>query len=538
VTLSSRLEALARFVSLTRIYLDGEIVASASSLVDRAGDRLGLSLDQTVVALAGATGSGKSSIFNGLADADLSPAGLRRPTTGSAYACVWGSSRPAEEIEEGDSRRARLLEDASPLLDWLKVTHRFARSSAELAGLILVDLPDFDSVEASHRVEVDRLLAAVDLIVWVLHPQKYADKVVHSGYLRQFAGLRDVTVVVLNAADLLSPSDLATCLSDLSELLEADGLAGVPVLTTSAAGPPGLKALSSALATAVASKKAARQRLEADLSGVVAALSPYVAPSAPEQARDLGLSLSEALARAAGVPVVASAVEAAYVHRARKATGWPPARWVRRFRPDPLGRLRLSTTSTGPVSATSIGPASAASEAAVGLAVRSAASRASDGLPPPWPAAVLDAARSRLHDLPDALDVAVSQTPLGVPGTRWWWRAFGLLQWIGTMALVVGVLWLAVRYVLFALALPEPPMPSVGRLPLPTVLLFGGLLLGWIFALLARLCVRLAARRAGRRAVVRLRKAVDRVAQDLVLAPIEAVRAAYRDAKAALKASS
>jgi hypothetical protein len=92
-----------------------------------------------------------------------------------------------------------------------------------------------------------------------------------------------------------------------------------------------------------------------------------------------------------------------------------------------------------------------------------------------------------------------------------------------------------VRYVLFALALPEPPMPSVGRLPLPTALLLGGLLFGWLLAIVARIFVRLAARRTRRRATVRLRRAVDKVAQDLVLAPIEAVRTAYRDAKAALK---
>ena len=72
---------------------------------------------------------------------------------------------------------------------------------------MLLDLPDFDSVEASHRVEADRLLALVDLMVWVLDPQKYADKVVHRRYLAQFGRHRDITVVALNQADLLSPAD-------------------------------------------------------------------------------------------------------------------------------------------------------------------------------------------------------------------------------------------------------------------------------------------------------------------------------------------
>jgi hypothetical protein len=504
--LSDQLEALGRFVSVTRPYLPPDVLDPASTVVDRAGDRLALSLDHTVVALAGATGSGKSSIFNGLAGVTLSPAGVRRPTTGSAYACVWGPS-------------------ATPLLDWLKVDQRFTVADPALDGLVLVDLPDFDSVQASHRLEVDRLLQVVDLIVWVMHPQKYADKVVHSRYLQQFAGHADVTIVVLNAVDLLAPPDLAECVADLSELLEADGLGGVPVLTSSTVGPPGLSALSAALAKSVAAKKAVLQRLSADVSGAVSTLSPLVA--APPSRHAVEDGLSESLARAAGVPVVASAVEGAYVHRARKATGWPPARWVRRFRPDPLRRLRLATPG-----ATSIAPASSASVAAVGLAVRDAART---DLPEPWPDAMLKAARSHMDDVPDALDVAVAQTPLNVPERRWWWTLFGVLQWIGTIALAAGVLWLLVRYVLFALALPEPPMPDVGRLPLPTALLLGGLLFGWLLAILARLVVRAAARQTRRRAVVRLRKAVDRVAQDMILAPIEAVRTAYREAQAALK---
>jgi energy-coupling factor transporter ATP-binding protein EcfA2 len=516
-----RMAALQRFCSIASPYLPSSLLAPASALVDRAGERLSLSRTHTVAALAGSTGSGKSSLFNALAGVSLSPAGLRRPTTGEAYACVWGT------------------DEAGPLLDWLKVGHRFGVSSTPaLDGLVLLDLPDFDSVEASHHVEVDRLLSVVDLIVWVLHPQKYADKVVHRQYLAQFARHSSVTVVVLNAADLLSPPDLAECITDLSSLLADDGLAGVPVLTTSTVGPPGVSALSTALGSAVAARQAALQRLGADLDGVVASLDQYVAPS-PSAIDGRKWGLVDAFSRAAGVPVVASAVEGAYVHRARRVTGWPPARWVRRFRPDPLSRLRLGTSTAAStdehVGATSIGPAAPAAQAAVGLAVREVAARGSADLPPVWQEAVLSAARSNLDNVPDALDVAVAQTDLGVPRKRFWWQAVGVLQWIGTLALIAGLLWLIVRYALFALALPEPPMPDVGRLPLPTALLFGGLLFGLILSLLARPVVRLAARRQRRRATARLRTRVEQVAQDLVIAPVQAVMTAYRDARDALR---
>ena len=52
---------------------------------------------------------------------------------------------------------------------------------------MLLDLPDHDSTVAAHRLEVDRLVALVDVLVWVLDPQKYADAAIHERYLRPLA---------------------------------------------------------------------------------------------------------------------------------------------------------------------------------------------------------------------------------------------------------------------------------------------------------------------------------------------------------------
>lgn len=224
-----RIEALERFCEVARDYLPEADLAPARALVARTDERLRLSRTHTVVALAGSTGTGKSSIFNEMAGQVLSRTGLRRPTTGEAHACVWGE------------------ENADRLLDWLGVGRRFHRDAGELDGLVLVDLPDFDSVEAAHRIEADRLLAVVDLIVWVLNPQKYADRIVHKSYLAQFHRHREITVVVLNQVDLLSEADLRECLADLRELLDRDGLGKVPVITTSAVGSPVLQGLAAAL---------------------------------------------------------------------------------------------------------------------------------------------------------------------------------------------------------------------------------------------------------------------------------------------------
>src|SRR6185295_7124109 len=117
-------------------------LARAGALAERGAARLRLSSEYTVVALAGATGSGKSSLFNALARMEVSPVSDLRPTTDAAHACVWSSDLPA------------------PLLDWLGVDRwrRFLRESvldaereAQMRGLVLLDLPDMDTVADVHR---------------------------------------------------------------------------------------------------------------------------------------------------------------------------------------------------------------------------------------------------------------------------------------------------------------------------------------------------------------------------------------------------
>ena len=58
----------------------------------------------------------------------------------------------------------------------------------QLAGLVLLDLPDHDSTVLEHQHEVDRLVDLVDLLVWVVDPQKYADEALHENYLRRLSG--------------------------------------------------------------------------------------------------------------------------------------------------------------------------------------------------------------------------------------------------------------------------------------------------------------------------------------------------------------
>jgi GTP-binding protein EngB required for normal cell division len=247
------------------------LLTEAETLLRRSGERMRMSASHTVVALAGGTGSGKSSLFNALAGANFSPAGVTRPTTKHSHACVWG------------------MEGAAPLLDWLGVQrrHRYARASAldegeaSLTGMLLLDLPDHDSVVTGSAALVDRLVKLADMLVWVLDPLKYADASVHRRYLVPLAGHAAVTTVVLNQVDTLSPDQAADCESDLRRLLDAEGLTETQVLVTSATTGAGLNELRRVLAGAVAARQAATDRITADIDALLERFAVYAGDSLP-----------------------------------------------------------------------------------------------------------------------------------------------------------------------------------------------------------------------------------------------------------------
>jgi hypothetical protein len=389
---------------------------------------------------------------------------------------------------------------------------------------------------------VVRVLGLVDQIVWVVDPQKYGDRILHRAYLSQFSSHAGITIVVLNQADRLSPSDTEVVLGDLTRLLEEDGLTGTPVLATSAKQPGMLGDLREALEKTVADRQAALRRLAADLDSVGDELATMIGPPAAEDEVDRSTvrQLTESLAASAGVPAVADATAGSYRHRAAAATGWPLVRGLRRLRPDPLRRLHLAgkpetdAVSTDIVPRSSVPAPNAAQRSAVGISVRAVATRAAAPLPEIWAPAINTAARSRADDLPDALDRAVAKTDLGVERQPIWWRAVGVLQWALLGTATFGLLWLLLGYVLRILGLPALDNPEVGVVPLPTVLLLGGLLAGVLLWLLTKPLVEAGARRARRRAEQRLRSAITEVGRAHVVSPVREILNAYAQAREAL----
>ncbi|MFD0803802.1 GTPase, partial [Streptomonospora algeriensis] len=327
--LITRLDAVSALVGIGADDFDPELIEQAQTLLDHAGARLRLSGEHTVVALAGGTGSGKSSLFNALCGLEFSRVGITRPTTSDAHACVWGN------------------EGAEGLLSWLGVPRRnrhsrtseLDKNDSELSGLILLDLPDHDSVRSEHTAEADRLIGACDLLVWVLDPQKYADAAVHHRYFAEMTGHGAITVAVLNQVDRVAPQELEELLTDLRRLLETESGVHPRVLTTSTITGQGVGTLRSLLAETVTERRALIDRLVADLDRVVVGFERYhgdpeeVGAVVPDQVRS---ALVDDLMEAGGVAGVADTAESAYQQRGERRVGWPVARWASRLRRDPL----------------------------------------------------------------------------------------------------------------------------------------------------------------------------------------------------------
>ncbi|MFJ3226935.1 GTPase [Streptomyces sp. NPDC086783] len=510
--LRSRLDALRELVGLSRARLDNRTLSEAGRVLDEAAARRKLSGQHTVVAIAGATGSGKSQLFNALAGVAISETGVRRPTTAAPIACSWSDG-------------------AATLIDRLGIPGRLRRrplqspeAEAQLRGLVLVDLPDHDSAAVQHREHVDRILALVDAVIWVVDPEKYADAVLHERYLRPMAAHAEVTFVVLNQVDRLPGEAADQVLDDLRRLLDEDGIAlgeygepGATVLAVSGLTGEGVGELREALGQFVAERGAAARRIAADLDVAAARLWPVYSTGRraglSEEARD---EFADRLADAVGATAAGDAAERAWLRNANRACGTPWLRlwrWYQDRREPPTGRLSVRAPADEECTA----------RQRVEQAVRTVAERAAYGLPAPWAQAVREAAARGAQGLPEALDELAVRAggPPGRPPRPGWWPVAVFAQASMTILQVVGGLWLLGQIIGFM-------SPNLG---VPVLLMVAGIVGGPVVEWSSKLAARGPARRYGLEAERRLREAAAGCGRARVLDPVAAELLRYREVR-------
>ncbi|WP_318218601.1 GTPase [Streptomyces sp. SCL15-6] len=510
--LRSRLDALRELVGLSRTRLDGGTLAEAGRVLDEAAARRRLSGQHTVVAIAGATGSGKSQLFNTLAGVTISETGVRRPTTAAPIACSWSDG-------------------AASLLDRLGIPGRLRRrplqhpdADSPLRGLVLIDLPDHDSAAVQHREQVDRILGLVDAVIWVVDPEKYADAMLHERYLRPMAGHAEVTFVVLNQVDRLPGEAAEQVLDDLRRLLDEDGIAlgehgepGATVLALSALTGEGMGDLRETLGQFVAERQAPARRIAADVDAAAGRLRPvYVAGRRTGLSEEAREEFADRLADAVGATAAGDAAERAWLRNANRACGTPWLRlwrWCHDRRGPSTGRLPLRAQADEEVTA----------RQRVEQAVRTVSDRASAGLPAPWAQAMREAAVRGAQGLPEALDeLAVRQgLPTGRPPRPGWWPVAVLAQASMTLLQVAGGLWLLGQIIGFM----SP------NLVVPVLLMVSGIVGGPVIEWSCRMAARGPARRYGYEAERRLREAAAGCGRARVLDPLAGELLRYREVR-------
>ena len=543
--LARQLEGLANALTAGPGLLTETQMASGERLGRQAEERFHLSPEHTTVGFFGATGSGKSSLFNRVVGSEVAHVGVKRPTTFKVTAALW---------QEGG---------ASELLDWLQVDEVFI--VGEEPALVLLDLPDFDSVARQNRAVADRLVGQVDVLVWVVDPQKYGDRVIHQDYIRPLAHHASTTLVVLHQVDLLDEGERGQILTSLRSLLDADGLPDVRVLAVSAATGEGVDALREEILSIAERQHAAAQRLGADVAkwaedalAAAAGHSTSTLVEGPDRSaggRTLGgcapgtralveradvsvppipgpdpksvKQLNQAVQSAAGVGLVGDAVASSYKKRSHQATGWPIVSWVGRFRSDPLRRLGIEKAAeTG--ARTSLPPLTGVGKASLNTAVRNFGEEVAKGAPPGWRHEVMRAATQSSEGLAGNLDRAVGRANHSM-SRPWWWAVGSVLQWLMLTVALAGAGWYLAAWVTAAFGLPLVPISKVVGWPVPGLLILFGLLAGVLLAVLFGGFGSLGAARRKRAATASLRTQVDAVTEQQVVAPVlEAVERVNR----------
>ena len=562
------------------------VLLDAAETLERLSQRRELSTEHTVIGFFGATGSGKSTLFNAIAGQNIALSAPTRPTTSTVQAAIWEAEGSEELLDwlgidkrvypqtqalaaEGDATEGNetggnnkvaggaaapntVTEPAPGLFNRIR---RAVGGRGEMrtrtGGLILLDMPDFDSVTTTNRDLAARMMRYVDVLVWVVDPQKYADAVIHRDFMVPLAASGAQALCVLNQADKLAPAEVPAVLASLTRLLQAEGteahLLAAPIAVSARTGE-GVDVLRDLLAQVAAAKSLSLQRTDAQLHATASQLRTYAGGEGTVLAGAYALEAEQKLVKAcytsSQAEQVLQAATASYRRAAGQHTGWILTRWMSRLKADPLRRLHLgqqdetksaskaekssgmlgSDSENAPeLVASSLPPLSAAQKAGMANAVRQYSKQMAARVEDPWKRSMKEAALSREAELPELLERDMMRIDYGLGRTRAPWVIFNALQWIALLSALVGVGWLTLisGMAYLQIQLPPAPTPEGSPVPLPTLLLLLGVLLGIASAEVGRLLTAMGSRYYARKLRGRLQTGVEKAVQSCVVAPVQ-----------------
>ncbi|MCS4484401.1 50S ribosome-binding GTPase [Gleimia sp. 6138-11-ORH1] len=504
-------EDLKEIIELTEPDLNEAQIKRSAEVVQLASERLKLDPQTTVVALVGATGSGKSSLFNALLEVDISPMGVKRPTTTEAIAVVHMTPRMPE------------------LMDWLGIKHRvLVPADAKLpANMALLDLPDVDSIRSAGRELVAHLIKRVDLLIWVTDPEKYADNILHSEFIRPLAKHAPKTVAVLTKSDLLTEADMQTVKADLQRLLEAGEVKDPLVVTVSAKNGQGIESLRETLSAVATRQSQESQKLIAALEEEKEAISKEILGGKSElelQATYRGFKekkfrkqVENTVYEVANVPRLQQTVEATYRYRAGLASGFLLTRKLRLLKADPAKSLHLEQSP----SLTNLLPATQAANQ-LKLNVRRELEPLGEALPKKWYQQIQETALQGTENVIPAITQTLATVSLPIPQEKpTWWKVSNWIQTLCWAVALAGLLWLLAFHLLRSFFLIDLPVQTWNLIPIKVWLMFFGTIGAVATSLITNLLVRITARKHALKATTILQQRLDAVAEENILNPVK-----------------
>jgi hypothetical protein len=163
-----------------------------------------------VAAFFGGTGVGKSSLLNRLAGQPIARTGVERPTSREISLYLHESAQLKNLPKNFPTERVR------------KASHRDER----LRQVLWIDMPDIDSIEQSNRDLVFAWLPHIDVLIYVVSPERYRDD---KGWRLLLAhGGEHAWVFVLNQWDRADPAQF----EDFARVLAKGGFRDPILLRT------------------------------------------------------------------------------------------------------------------------------------------------------------------------------------------------------------------------------------------------------------------------------------------------------------------
>lgn len=197
--------------------LPTSVANELSSIRTQSPSALFDSSDRPLVAgLFGGTGVGKSTLLNRLAGSEIARTSVERPTSREVT------------LYHHSSVKLQSLPDNLPT----DKVHTATHENPANRHILWIDMPDFDSVESANRALVDDWLPHIDLLLYIVSPERYRDD---NGWRLLLSRVEHhAWIFVINHWDRGHTSQRA----DFHSLLQQAGLADPVIFCTDSSPEP------------------------------------------------------------------------------------------------------------------------------------------------------------------------------------------------------------------------------------------------------------------------------------------------------------